>query len=159
MFGLCWRESGTPLGISAFGCFTTQSYRARSDVHPAPDRHWRVMYLPADVPLVAGKAASVVQGPRVLFATVHFFSPHILRIISSAKTFHIESTAVLYLIFTVHDKSGGCVCVCVVIQLHTVKCYRLCMFVFLVHICLFHCLSNLQQTHPKNLNKWQPNRA
>ena len=33
MFRLCRRESGAPLGISAFGCFSTQCYRAHDDVH------------------------------------------------------------------------------------------------------------------------------
>lgn len=32
MFGLCRRESGAPLGILAFGCFSTHCYTAHDDV-------------------------------------------------------------------------------------------------------------------------------
>lgn len=54
------------MGVPTFGRFRTQRFRAHHDVRQLKTDSSDVLSLPADMPLVAFKVLSVVQGPLVV---------------------------------------------------------------------------------------------
>lgn len=111
MFGLCRRESSAPLGISAFGCFSTQCYRAHDDVQQlqTDTSVWCsclqiCLWLPAKQSL----------GFRDLWCSVlRRFSATYHHIIRADLRDGIDCCTVSH-IYT-HENTGGCVSGCVVV--------------------------------------------
>lgn len=153
MFRLCRRESGAPLGISAFGCFSTQCYRAHDDVHQlqTDSSVWCsclqiCLWLPA----------KQSQGFRDLWCSVlHEFSATHHHITGAALSDEISCCAAS------HTWEHLRVCLCEFLRKHVVEhsemlqllyvclyCVYLCMYVcpmylsIFLHICLY--------VHPSN---------
>lgn len=157
MFGLCWRESGAPLGIRAFGCFSTQCYRAHDDVHQlqTDTSVWCsclqiCLWLPAKQPLwFRDLGCSVLPE---FSATYH----HIIG--ADLSDWMLYSIS-----YAVHENNGGSVCVCEYgvtseTYLYTLRCSQSCRCMYALSVCVLSFPLPVQPAHNLSKTKQQMSR-